>query len=85
MNLYMNKYGGSKYTIKYWYDGQKHDYDTEHAGDLIYALLRSKQLGYNTGGVIDKWLEHYQKHLDTVWFPTSAGFYEYANGAGNIN
>lgn len=85
---YFNKFGTGSYNISYWTNGNfrgERSTDTSHATDFIYAILRSKQLGYNAGGRIDEFLTFYQAHLDAVWFPTSAGFMEYADGSGNVN
>ena len=71
---YINNYNNGKKTIMSWTndDPRRQDKrDTKHTGDLIYPLLRSKQLGYNVAGKIDEALVVYQKHLDEIWFKSS--------------
>jgi hypothetical protein len=59
--------------------------DTSHTGDIIYAVLRGKQLGYDFAGLIDEFIAAYESHLNYNWFKTSAGFNGYANGSGQVN
>lgn len=59
--------------------------DSSHAGDIMYAILRAKQLGYDPGGLIDETLAVYERLLNEKMFVTAAGFSHYTDGTGAVN